>query len=153
VVRLVEGEIKSLIACLRTGILSIGMPGVGSWAQALRVAGERCHPSTIRLAFDSDSRRNPVVAGAQLACARAVLAAGIRLQVETWSSEFKGIDDLLVAGKKPRLRVGEDALRKCEQIAAKLGCRITERPTESPQAVTGYSSKSICERTLWVNTR
>jgi hypothetical protein len=132
VVRVVEGEIKALLACTHTGILTVGMPGVGAWAQALRVAKERCNPATIRLAFDSDSRTNPVVAGAQLACAKEVLAAGLGLEVETWRlQDGKGLDDLLNNGKTPRLLVGDDALRRCERTAEKLGC--SRRPTESPR--------------------
>jgi hypothetical protein len=121
-VRLTEGELKSDVSTVLSKYPTISMPGASVWRPAL--AAIRPYTDSVRLAFDADARKNKTVAGALLACARAVIAADMELALETWDeSDGKGIDDLLLAGQKPQVLRGEAALMEAERIADKAGCR------------------------------
>jgi hypothetical protein len=134
-VRITEGELKADVATARTGIKTFGVPGCSSWRMALAVCE---HPmiETVRLAFDSDANKNPVVGKALLDCARAVRELdqarraetvahlGVELIVEVWPKEFKGIDDLLVAGGTPTEYRGEAAMAEAKKIAKAAGVNV-----------------------------
>lgn len=103
-VRLTEGELKADIAIALSGILTVSIPGVAMWRRALPVL-QTLQGTQILLAFDSDWRTNPRVAQALGQAAYALVKAGYEVKVEDWdASEGKGIDDLLAAGHRPRLR-------------------------------------------------
>lgn len=116
VVRLSEGELKSAVATVQTGVLTVGVAGVGRWREALPVLAE-LKAKRVLLAFDADCRQNPVVARATISAVRGLRGAGFEVAVETWPPETgKGIDDALQAGAD--LEVLEaDAL---EQFLAEL---------------------------------
>jgi hypothetical protein len=118
--RLTEGELKADVCMLLSGIYTVSCPGVANWKLALEAV--RRFAGTIRLAFDADCRRNPTVAKSLRDCAKAIVDADRKLELETWNEEDgKGLDDLLVAGKKPRLLAGRKALAECEKIADQAG--------------------------------
>jgi hypothetical protein len=71
VMRITEGELKSDIITARTGVLTLGCPGVALWRPALALAMMPA-PRKILLAFDSDARNKPEVARALKACAQAI---------------------------------------------------------------------------------
>ena len=116
VVRVTEGELKSAVATVQTGVLTVGVAGVGRWREALPVLAE-LKAERVLLAFDADCRENPVVARATISAVRGLRGAGFEVAVETWPPETgKGIDDALQAGAD--LEVLEaDAL---EQFLAEL---------------------------------
>jgi hypothetical protein len=67
IVQITEGVLKSDIVTALSGVMTIGLPGIGNWRQAVPVLRWIGHPSasrvkTVRLAFDADARRKPVVA-------------------------------------------------------------------------------------------
>jgi hypothetical protein len=100
-VRLTEGELKADVATVRSGLLTVSLPGVALWRQALPVL-QSCHPQQVVLAFDADWRRTPQVAQALAQTAFALVAAGYVVEVETWDPALgKGIDDVLAAGHTP----------------------------------------------------
>jgi len=84
-VRLTEGELKGDVAtCLDPArILTLAVPGVGSWRAALPVL-EALRSPTVRLAFDRDAWTNRHVARALRDTAAGIEAAGLNLEVERW---------------------------------------------------------------------
>jgi len=85
-----------------SGTLTIGLPGCGQYLLAMPVLPV-LRPSTIRLAFDSDACTNPNVANALCRATDAIRRAGFHVQVETWDSQYKGIDDLLASKQRPNI--------------------------------------------------
>jgi hypothetical protein len=108
-VRLTEGPLKAHIATVKSGLLTIGVPGL-AWPLALPVL-ESLKTRTVRLAFDQDASVNRTVAGALAMACRGLVAEGYKLEVERWPAEHKGIDDALVAGVTPEVLTGLDAVR------------------------------------------
>jgi hypothetical protein len=100
-VRITEGELKADIATVLSGLLTVSIPGVAMWRQALPVL-EALQPQRVLLAFDADWRTNPHVAQALGQAALALSKAGYEVQVEAWEPALgKGIDDLFAAGHTP----------------------------------------------------
>jgi len=62
-IRLTEGILKADVATALSGILTLGLPGVSAWRQALPLLRE-IQPRTVVLAFDADAWRNWNVARA-----------------------------------------------------------------------------------------
>lgn len=121
-VRVTEGELKADIATAKSGTLTISVPGVSSWAQALPVLAE-LEAKTVLLSFDADAREKVRVAQSLSNAARAYAEAGYEVYLETWRTEDgKGIDDLFAAGKVPQVIEGQavayevqDILRSAEE--------------------------------------
>jgi hypothetical protein len=100
-VRLTEGQLKADVATALSGVLTLGVPGVGSWRLALPVL-ERLKPDSVLLAWDADWRHNPHVARSLGDCARYLKKARFDVQMEDWCpDQGKGIDDLLLHGHSP----------------------------------------------------
>lgn len=101
-VRVTEGEIKSDITTVLSGVLTLSVPGVGNW-QAVMPVLEQLKARRVSVAFDADWRSNPAVKQALAGAVVALLDAGVAVVVETWDAhDGKGIDDVLAAGKQPR---------------------------------------------------
>jgi DNA primase len=104
IVRVTEGPLKADITTALSGVLTIGLPGVALWRQALPLL-DVLQPARVLLSFDSDWRQNHHVARALGHAARALVKAGYEVQVEDWDpAQGKGIDDLLAAGHTPALQ-------------------------------------------------
>ena len=73
--RLTEGELKSDIATVLSGMRTISVSGAGNWRTALPILHE-LGVKSVRLAFDADARRNPHVALALVQAARALSREG-----------------------------------------------------------------------------
>lgn len=56
-IRVTEGYLKADIATLKTGVLTIGLPGVGSWKRAA-AAARRVGAQNVLVAYDADHRTN-----------------------------------------------------------------------------------------------
>jgi uncharacterized protein DUF3854 len=105
-IRLTEGALKADIATGRSGIWTLGLPGVSAWRLALPLI-KSLQTSTVFLAFDADVARNVHVARALHQTARALTAAGLHVALEQWDeADGKGIDDLLVNGQAPDVLEG-----------------------------------------------
>ncbi len=116
VVRLTEGELKAEVATALTGTLTVSMPGVSSWRQALEVPSS-LGSGVVHLAFDADAKHNEQVARALRESYRTLKGRGFEVVLETWPRERgKGIDDLLASGHEPRLLAGEDAHAAVNEI-------------------------------------
>jgi hypothetical protein len=101
--RITEGELKADVATALSGVLTIAVPGVTLWRQALSLL-EALQPMRVLLAFDSDWRHNSHVARALTEAVQAMVNAGYIVRVETWDiAQGKGIDDLLAAGHAPAM--------------------------------------------------
>lgn len=102
-VRVTEGELKGDVATALSGLLTVSLPGVALWRQALPILQAR-QVRRVLLAFDADWRANAHVAQALGHAALALVAAGYAVEVEIWEAALgKGIDDLLAAGHTPTL--------------------------------------------------
>lgn len=98
-VRLTEGELKAEIATMRSGMLSLSIPGVSNYRPAIPILKE-LSVKTVRLAFDQDSRTNPHVARALENVTNALRTEGFVVERETWDPKYKGIDDAITAGAR-----------------------------------------------------
>jgi hypothetical protein len=111
VVRLTEGPLKAHVATVKSGLHTIGIPGVGSWRLALPALRD-LGAKTVRLAYDADFATNDVVASALARAARGLVAAGYELEAERWDAgQGKGIDDVLAAGGSVEVIAGLEAVR------------------------------------------
>lgn len=105
-VRVTEGELKADAAWEQTGIVTIAIPGVGSWRKVLPVVLELGATEVI-LAFDADAKTNPHVAGPLLELYKDLHQAGLTITLEYWDIALgKGIDDLLAGGSQPSVATG-----------------------------------------------
>lgn len=99
--RLTEGELKADVATVLSGILTVSVPGVSNWRQALPVL-KALGATRVVLAWDADWRSKPDVARSLGQVALALAHANYEVTVEDWSPTLgKGIDDLLAAGHTP----------------------------------------------------
>lgn len=115
-VRVTEGELKADVATARTNILTLGLPGVGTFRQALPIL-RKLDPETVLVAFDADYRTNKTVAAA-LGGAIRLFSRSFNVVVETWPAEWgKGIDDILAAGKKPSQLAGKKVKTLLQDLA------------------------------------
>jgi hypothetical protein len=120
-VRLTEGELKADVVSVLDEVPTISAPGVTNWRPCIETIKE-LGAKTVILSMDADMARKPQVARAVRACADALVADGIQVELERWNEEDgKGIDDLLVAGKRPKLLVGEGAANAIAELAAESG--------------------------------
>jgi hypothetical protein len=101
-IRVTEGILKADIATIRSGILTLGLHGLG-WKKSIPTL-QRLAPTRILLAFDADASRNLHVAQSLkrfVETLRAELPAA-RIGLEIWPDTCgKGIDDVLAAGYAP----------------------------------------------------
>jgi hypothetical protein len=97
---------------------------------------------TVVLAFDADAQTNPIVARAQLECARAILKTDLHVAIETWdAADGKGLDDLLAAGKQPKLIKGPAALEYAERIAKEAGSSVASPSPRSTNTCRSYRAR------------
>lgn len=156
VARITEGEFKADVATALSGIPTISFPGVSSWRQVLPVL-KALQVKTVRLAFDADAMENENVARCLLESFQALAGDGFAVELERWdAANGKGIDDLLAAGGKPEVLVGDAALQAAREIAKAAGVedkqtvvdeisnRIDELLSDGPGAI--YSDKQLLQR-------
>jgi Domain of unknown function (DUF3854) len=126
VLRVTEGFLKADLATVLSGILTIGVPGVGQWRAVLH-ALELLRPDTILLAWDADWRSNCQVAKTLGDAVLELNRLGYDVRMESWQPGLgKGIDDLLRAGHQPQRQPWTAAL------AAKMrGTAIRSQPEKS----------------------
>jgi hypothetical protein len=100
VIGITEGAFKAFIAAQKIGIPFIAVPGVSNWRLgALDIALEKVGKGgKITIFYDSDASSNPNVEQARNSLADALALSGFTVEVATWGTEHKGIDDLLLAG-------------------------------------------------------
>lgn len=123
-IRITEGEFKADLATLKTGIYTIGLPGVGMWRSLLSLLypyDKDAFP-TIRLAFDADAGQNPVVATALKDLAIQLQIEGYKVAMDTWDpADGKGIDEVLAEGKPIKTVRGDDLLAALTEIVHSAG--------------------------------
>jgi hypothetical protein len=123
-VRVTEGALKADLATTLSGVLTAGLPGVGTWRRAAPVLAQ-LGARVARLAFDADASVNRAVARALANLAEDLRAKSFTVEVERWGlADGKGIDDLLAAGKKPEVLTGDAAFAAVSTVlaaAAKAG--------------------------------
>ncbi len=87
VVRITEGEAKSIVLAEHTGIPTISVPGVASWREALpwlRWLGAE----KVLICFDHDYHTNPLVARALLDARGSLPDYGFTARLETWKKRM-----------------------------------------------------------------
>lgn len=98
-IRVTEGILKADIATIRSGILTLGLHGLG-WKKSIPTL-QRLTPERILLAFDADASKNIHVAQTLkkfIETLRAEFPAAT-IGLEIWPDTCgKGIDDVLIAG-------------------------------------------------------
>ncbi|MDB5334993.1 MAG: hypothetical protein JWN70_612, partial [Planctomycetaceae bacterium] len=132
-VRVTEGELKADIATVLSGVPTLSIAGAGNWLPILEhLNALKCR--RVRLAFDADVRRNPMVAQALSALACQLATMGIEIGLEHWDeATAKGIDDLLLGGHQPELLWGLPALDEIAVMVAathRSGRKLNQVPPE-----------------------
>jgi hypothetical protein len=101
---IVEGEIKADIVSARLGVIVLSIPGVGSWSKALPDLLElRPNGGSVVVALDADWSDKPQVHDAFWKLSQSCLALNYEVKIALWSSQWKGLDDLIVTGQRPDL--------------------------------------------------
>jgi hypothetical protein len=130
VVRVTEGELKADIAFARSGMPTIGVPGVDQWKSALPVL-EAIGTKIVHIAIDQDARTKPGVAAALAALVKELIRLEYDVRLETWDpAGGKGVDDLLAAGKQPEVMTGQVILAKLEEISQSAAGQTADDPDE-----------------------
>lgn len=97
-IRVTEGELKADIATALSGVLTLSVPGVSNWRAALPVI-QAMKPTKVLVAFDSDWTTNLVVRQALRGFANTLAQnEELLVEIETWPTIHKGIDDALAGG-------------------------------------------------------
>jgi hypothetical protein len=92
---------------------------VNAWRLALSIL-EQLQPKTVLLAWDADWRHNPHVAYSLGECAKCLNKQSFCVQMEDWSpDQGKGIDDILLAGHRPKVRPWQAAIAAKRQGTAR----------------------------------
>jgi hypothetical protein len=131
IVRVTEGALKGDIAHARTGLPTIGLPGVASWRPALPIL-QALGAKTVRLALDADAADKGPVARALAAIAEGLAAEGLTVELERWPAPHKGIDDALAADAAIEVVTGDDARRAVAEIVAE---GTAAEPLPAPSAL------------------
>jgi len=97
-----EGPIKADISAERLGITVFGVPGVSTWRAALSLLDSSI--THVVVAYDQDMYENPAVKHNARALCNALTATGRAVAVAIWYGA-KGLDDALVSGIRPKVRV------------------------------------------------
>lgn len=113
VVRVTEGEFKADVCTLRTGLLTVSVPGatnIGHLLSTLQTIG----PRRVVLAWDADKNEkkevagrpvNHVARGLQMAALH-LSQAGYEVMIEDWDASIgKGIDDVLVSAGRDAVKL------------------------------------------------
>lgn len=118
--RVTEGPLKADIATVKSGIYTIGIPGVNAWRPVIEALME-LKPEQVRVAFDADfaDPQKPQVANNLLAFLCELQNQGFNFAMEIWDPKLgKGVDDLLAAGHSPEVIEGEAAIKYVEEVIA-----------------------------------
>jgi Domain of unknown function (DUF3854)/Domain of unknown function (DUF927) len=116
--RVTEGELKADVIQYLTGVPTLSASGATVWRPCLDVL-KALGCKTARLAFDADAADKPAVARALVNCAGALSKDGYAVELERWdTTDGKGLDDVLAAGKTPDLLEGDAALQAVREILA-----------------------------------
>jgi putative DNA primase/helicase len=135
-VRVTEGGLKADVATARSGLLTIGLSGVAVWRRAAEALQE-LQAKTAVLALDADARHNVAVARALVGLAEDLQANHFAVELEVWDeADGKGIDDLLAAGRAPRLLTGAAVLPAAREVlgAAVAACPDHDQAAQAPPA-------------------
>lgn len=103
---LTEGPLKADIACERLQEVVLAVPGVKAIADfvpTLDALMERQELRELVIALDSDWRENKDVRKARFLMAERAARVGVIVWLADWDQQYKGLDDLLLAGHRPTL--------------------------------------------------
>ena len=128
-----EGALKADVAFARTGLPTVGLPGVGISRSLLPILRE-LSARTVRLAVDADAADKPSVARPWQVSPRAMQAEGLTVELERWPTPHKGIDDAIVAGATIEVVRGDDA---CRAIAETVAEGTAGEPVPAPSPLDG----------------
>lgn len=109
-VNLTEGPLKADVAAYLSGRCFIAVPGVNSTAdlpgELAFLKSKGCE--SINLCFDMDYRDKPEVKKALEKVKSIIKDADLKVNVITWNSNYKGIDDYLLSKKRHLMEVKKD---------------------------------------------
>jgi hypothetical protein len=135
--RITEGELKADICSIKSDVYTVSVPGVTNWKPLVRYLADKItpreaywQPLKVYLAFDwRDVVEKAGVRKQLRLLVEALHSIGIdTICIEHWNElEYKGIDDLLVAGLKPEVKEGYN---ECVSLLESL-----DTPTDNLEAV------------------
>ena len=104
---LTEGPLKADIACERLDEIVLAVLGVRALKELVPTLKELRRRGELRelvIALDSDWHTKDDVQEARHLAAERAARAGVPIWLADWTQDLKGLDDLLLAGKKPKLQ-------------------------------------------------
>lgn len=138
-IRITEGEIKSDISTVLSGVFTIGMSGL-AWKTTLPILAQ-FNPKRILIALDTDYQNRSVASAIRKLVEHCELL-GFNFAVETWDPRYKGIDDALAAGVSIRQIEDPEEIRSLLSSPASLPTSIPPEQSESnSQAPTSAGQK------------
>jgi len=98
-----EGALKADITCDLLDQYVIGVPGVAAWRKSLYML-DKLKPSRVIIAYDMDGNDNKHVNVQCRRLTRAIRSKGYKVGVALWDTDYKGIDDALLANRRIRVK-------------------------------------------------
>lgn len=99
-----EGPLKADIASIRLMETVVAVPGIQSWRKVRLIEELKAHGyKTVIVAFDSEDNPHTEVSTKKLL--QVLVQNGFETYRATWPKDFKGLDDLLIAGHLPELKL------------------------------------------------
>jgi len=119
-----EGEVKGYVVADHHGMPAIALPGVAVIGDAVAILHE-LGISQVLIATDGDRETNPTVAAADRRLVEELRGAGLHVARLAWDTEYKGIDDALLAGNAIRVEpidagATEASAETCGDLTARL---------------------------------
>jgi hypothetical protein len=143
-----EGALKGLITAHHLDICVLAVAGVANWRAVRRRDGTFGQSGVLDLlahapphlvvtiAFDADAMQKPEVWRAQEELAAALWAKGYCVQVATWPTEHKGIDDALLAGATIDVRPWRPGIGPPQRPHRSVALGAVTRPVGVPLGTT-----------------
>ena len=124
---LTEGPLKADVAAERLGEIVVAIPGVSAdrdFLPTLERLRDRGELRELVVALDADWRDKEAVGKARALLAERAARVGVPVALADWLGVWKGLDDLLLAGKRPKLtdfQVAGNGPRPLEEVAVVAG--------------------------------
>ncbi|MGH2331799.1 DUF3854 domain-containing protein [Thermoanaerobacter mathranii] len=103
IVVITEGPLKADVAHYLSRLTFVSVPGVTA-IKGIEVVLKNLGAKRIYIAFDMDLLTNKAVQKAKEKLEKKLIEAGFEVRTKTWSREYKGIDDYLLAKKREKQR-------------------------------------------------
>lgn len=149
-IRVTEGELKADIATLRSGILTISIPGVNGWPRVAPIV-RKIKPAVVRVAFDADYTTNQHVGAALVSLVRSLEETHARVELERWPEwAGNGIDDVFAGEKEGSIEIltGKALQGFVAGLEAAIGTKHEDPTDKRPEILVTTREHEVFEQAL-----